>query len=300
MKRTSGFGLRSWSRFARLGIFLLIVAAVVAPVVGESAGAQERVKTTQIGFVNGTPDAPLVDIYVDSILEVEELAYGESSAVVDIPAGERRVVVTLAGEGEGTPIVESQITLEQGGAYVVANVDLVENAVLRSWRIDLNPVGDDESRLRVIHASPDAPEVDVAVSGGDVLIAGATFETAPDAVAVDSGNYDLEMRPAGSEDVVQSISDVEIPSGMACTVMALGLLGDDGALEVTTIVTPLNLLVPGGVVSTGSGAGAIDRATGGELALIALAFGIGGVVVSRRGLKLVRYDTNRDRSPNWT
>lgn len=84
------------------------------------------------------------------------------------------MVVTRAGDGAATPIVESELTLRQGGAYVVANVDLLETTALRSWRIDLTPVGDDESPLRVIRTSPDAPGVDVAVSGGHVLIAAAT------------------------------------------------------------------------------------------------------------------------------
>jgi hypothetical protein len=254
------------NRYPRAGTFarrqfpsLLVVLpllAVAAASPGRPASAQDAGSTTLVGFVNGTPDAPPVDIYVDGELEVEALAYGQSSAAVEIPAGRRMVAVTEAGEEATDALVETDFTLERGGAYVIANVDVLADIGLRFWRVDLSPAGEGEARLRVIHASPDAPEVDVAIAGGDVLIAGATFDHAPDPIEVPATTYDLEMRPAGSTDVVQTIQGVTLPAATACTVLALGLLNDDGQLEIATIFTPLNLIAAGGAPSTGVGTAA--------------------------------------------
>lgn len=107
---------------------------------------------------------------------------------------------------------------------------------------------------------PMPPSVDIAVAGGDVLIAGATFDFAPAAIEVDAGTYDLEMRPHGTTDVALTLPDVEVPAATACTVIALGLLGDDGSLEIATIFTPLNTA---NLPNSGTGASAIpDDDTG--------------------------------------
>jgi len=268
------------SRSVRFLVAIPLLAAVAISAAVPEVSAQVGRGTTKVAFVNGTPDAPTVDLYVDGDLTVEDLAYGEASEVVELPAGQRNVAVAATGDGADAPIVESVVTLLRGGAYVVANVDLLANADIRSWRINLDPVGDDEARLRVIHASPDAPEVDIAVAGGDVLIAGATFDTAPAAIEVDAGTYDVEMRPAGSRDVVQEIPNVTLPPATACTVIALGLLNDDGALDVAAVFSPLNLVGRGGFVATGGGPDALAGATGTDRGWLLTAIGALGSIAA--------------------
>ncbi|MBS1850619.1 MAG: DUF4397 domain-containing protein [Acidobacteria bacterium] len=53
------------------------------------------------------------------------------------------------------------------------------------------------SRLRVVHASPDAPNVDVAVDGKTVL-SNVAYETASNYLTIRSGARRVEVRPTGT------------------------------------------------------------------------------------------------------
>ncbi len=65
-----------------------------------------------------------------------------------------------------------------------------------------------DARVRVLHASPDAPAVDVFVDGSKVL-ASVTFKTVSDYLAVAPGTYDVEVAPAGAG-VGNAVIDTEL------------------------------------------------------------------------------------------
>ena len=67
---------------------------------------------------------------------------------------------------------------------------------------------DGEARLRVIHASPDAPAVDVYV-GGQVLVEGAELGAVTDFYTMATGSADVTIVPAGG-DPVEAVAEVTI------------------------------------------------------------------------------------------
>jgi hypothetical protein len=91
------------------------------------------------------------------------------------------------------------------------------------------------ARVRVVHASPDAPAVDVAVAGGDVLIENLAFSEASDYLEVPAGSYDLEVRPTGTTDVALDLPGVALEAGMVYSVYAIGHVSDS-TLSVLPIV----------------------------------------------------------------
>ncbi len=259
-------------------LLTLLFAFVVAPS-SPATLAQEGSASTRVGFVHGSPDVPVIDIYVDGTLEVDDLGYGETTEFIELPAGDHRFAVTQAGNEPDAVIASATEELRPNAVYALATIGLLQEIELRTWQADLTPVRGSQGRVRVVHASPDAPAVDIGVAGGDVLIAGATFHRAPEAVAVEASTYDLEMRLADSREVVQTIPDVSVPANTVTMVFAVGLLEDDGALEVLALVADLNdfLLPATGVGLTTSGEGA----SSGQVAFLAL---LGAAIVALGGL----------------
>jgi uncharacterized protein DUF4397 len=87
-----------------------------------------------------------------------------------------------------------------------------------------------EARVRVVHASPDAPNVDVVVDGATVL-SNVPFGAASDYLPVDAGNRQLQVRPAGSSTaVIDANQDLE--DGSDYTVIASGLVANISALAL--------------------------------------------------------------------
>lgn len=92
------------------------------------------------------------------------------------------------------------------------------------------------AELRVLHASPDAPPVDVVVDGQTAL-ANVPFGAASGYLAPDAGVHKIEVRANGTTTTVLSISAVLAP-GAAYTAIALDRLAKVRALLLQDDLTP--------------------------------------------------------------
>jgi hypothetical protein len=79
-----------------------------------------------------------------------------------------------------------------------------------------------QSRVRVVHASPDAPAVDVLVDGAKAL-SDVSYLTASDYVELADGAHNVKVNAAGTSTTVIN-SDVNLTDGTDYTVIASGLL----------------------------------------------------------------------------
>lgn len=222
----------------------LAALIVPSPIVGGGAEGASAGCTAALGIgadgdacvniVHASPDAPAVDVYVDGQVALEGLAFGAFSGWVPVPAGEHHIQVTATGQPVDTAVIDTTATLESGVAYQVAATGLLADISPQIYETDLSELDADTARVRVVHTSPDAPAVDVAVTGGDVLIPNLAFPSASDALEVPAGSYDLEVRPAGSTDVALALPGVQLDGGMVYDVFAIGQLGD-GSLTVLVV-----------------------------------------------------------------
>jgi LPXTG-motif cell wall-anchored protein len=94
-----------------------------------------------------------------------------------------------------------------------------------------------KAHVRFVHASPDAPAVDIAVAnGGPVLFSNVPFKGVGDYLPVDAGTYDLEARIAGADTVALSVPGVMLDEGTVYTIFAMGLAGGEPALTAVPSV----------------------------------------------------------------
>lgn len=190
-----------------------------------------------VNIIHASPDAPAVDVYVNGEAALTGLAFGEASGWVALPAGEHQVQVAATGSDTETAVIDVEVELVAGEAYEVAATGLLADIAPQIYPVDLSTVGsgaEQMSRIRVVHTSPDAPAVDIAVTGGDVLISNLAFPDASDYLEVPAGTYDLEVRLAGTTDVALELPGVELEGGTAYSVYAIGLAGD-GSLTVLPV-----------------------------------------------------------------
>ena len=189
-----------------------------------------------INIVHASPDAPAVDVYVDGTAAVENLPFGEATGWVALPAGDHQVDVAATGSDIGTAVISAAVTLEAGTAYEVAAVGLLASIAPAINTVELGDLADDTARIRVVHASPDAPAVDVAVTGGDILVPDLAFPNASDYLEVPADSYDLEVRPTGTTDVALPLPGVQLEAGMVYSFYAIGQVAD-GTLTVLPVVS---------------------------------------------------------------
>ena len=177
-----------------------------------------------------SPDAPNVDVYVDGDAVLEDVPFRAASDYLDLPAGEYDVMITAAGDAD-TVVFDETLALSDGEFTAAAVGELAEENqpfAVEVYEDDVSDPGD-EARIRLIHASPDAPNVDVTVDG-EPLFTDVPFGAAG-AVEVPADDYELEVRPA-TEDVdgdVVATFDVSPEAGTVYTAFAVGYLDPDAA-----------------------------------------------------------------------
>lgn len=202
-----------------------------------------------VNIIHASPDAPEVDVYVDGAVALEGLAFGAASGWVALPAGDHQVQVTAAGTDIETAVIDAEVTLEEGAAYEVAATGLLAEITPQIYPVDLSMIGDEGeemARVRVVHTSPDAPAVDVAVKDGDVLIENLAFPEASDYLEVPAASYDLEVRPTGTTDVALDLPGVELDAGTVYSVYAIGHVSDGSltVLPITSTTTAQDMASP--------------------------------------------------------
>jgi hypothetical protein len=88
-----------------------------------------------------------------------------------------------------------------------------------------------EAFVRVVHASPDAPNVDVWVDGETVLN-DVPFTAVSDYLTLPAGTYNVQVTATGSTDPVID-ADLTLEAGISYTVAATGPLADITATVLT-------------------------------------------------------------------
>jgi len=231
---------------------LLAVSLVLVLSLALATSALAQGDSARVRVVHASPDAPAVDVWVNGSVAFSNAPFQGITGYAALAPDTYNVQVTPTGATEPV-VIEADLTLDANTDYTVVAVGLladIEPLVL----VDNNSTpAAGKAHVRFVHASPDAPAVDIAVAnGGPVLFSNVPFKGVGDYLPVDAGTYDLEVRVAGTETVALEVPGVALAGSTVYTIFAMGLAGGDPALEAVPSVdaeVAVQLPVTGGQVS---------------------------------------------------
>lgn len=187
----------------------------------------DRAFDAQVRLVHASPNAPGVDVLVDGRPAVSNLTFPSATPYVAFPALGACVVV--APTGTTTPVLAPvSLGVESGSKTTVMAVGLVDGTPPLGLAVfsDLTePPAADRAKIRLIHASPDAPGVDV-LAGDQVLVSNLTFPTASPFIEVPAGTLAVRVNQTGTQTTVLGPIDLTVSSGDILTIVARGLVND--------------------------------------------------------------------------
>jgi hypothetical protein len=177
-----------------------------------------------------SPDAPAVDVYLDNQTAVSGVESSQITDYLTVPAGQHTVTITAA-DNRSAVVFNGTVPLGTSAYTVTATGEVGPNASQPFAPLVLNDnttaPGENTSKVRLVHAVPDAPPVDVTVEGTNTtLFDNVTYSNATDYAAVPGGEYTLEIRPATANNngpIVTTV-DVDLENGMTYTAFAAGYL----------------------------------------------------------------------------
>jgi hypothetical protein len=257
----------------RKGFILSLVGALTLSFGATGLTADHSEENAKVRVVHASPDAPAVDVVVNGDVVVEGADFKAATDYMHLPQGDHDVEIFAEGTmDEGQPVLSASLSVEGGEAYTVAAINTVENLELAVVN-DEQMTSEGQTKVRVGHFSPDAPNVDVAVAGGEVLFEDAPFKAVTAYLETAPGTLDLEVRVAGTEDVVLELPNTELQADMLYSVFAVGFADGEPGLDVIMLSDMSHDAMPSEMPATGMGGASSTTSILPILFAGALAFG---------------------------
>jgi hypothetical protein len=186
----------------------------------------------RVMVVHASPNAPAVDVRVNNTVALSNVAYPANSSYTSINAGSTNFKVSPTGSTNY--VIDATVDLKSNMNYSVFAIDSVSKIKAAVVMDDLTTPAAGKAHVRFFHFSPNAPAVDIAVTGGPVVFSNRMFNDQSTNVSLsnftplDAGTYNLEVRLAGTNTVVLSLPNVMLAAGKIYTVFAKGFAGGTG------------------------------------------------------------------------
>jgi hypothetical protein len=214
--------------------------ATIRPLVLEQPDTAVASGSVRLRVVHAAPMAPRVDVYLTApgadlsgAAPVGSFSFGEDLGPVEVPAGSYQVRVTAAGNAAAVVFDSGTVDLASSRSLLIA---AVQNTGTGSAPISLvvqdvngaTQVLDaaTPAALRVVHASPDAPTVDVVVNDNfaSPLVSDLSFPEFTPFVNVAPATYNVKVTDSATQTVVAIDASVSPKAGISYTVLAVGNL----------------------------------------------------------------------------
>ncbi|WP_429110218.1 DUF4397 domain-containing protein [Aeromonas media] len=207
---------------------LAIDGAGATPLLSADEQAQLRV-------VHGVADAPAVDIRVNGVAPtaapLQGLAFKGNTGYLDLAAADYDFVVTPTGAATPEVINAGDVPLKAGVRYSLFAVgqllDPAGETIEPLLLTDSGRAVATEAQLRVLHAAPTAPAVDVYLTtGSDISSATPVLKAVPfkgdsGYLAVAAGDYQVTVTASGDKAPVIGPLPVTLANGQVLTAAAL-------------------------------------------------------------------------------
>lgn len=213
--------------------------------------------SVRLRVVHAAPMAPQVDVYLTApgadltlTAPAGTFSFGQDLGPLEVPAGDYQARVTLTGDASAVVYDTGTITLASGSNLLLAAVENTATGTAPISLVALDGTGSSQildsatpSDLRVVHASPDAPAVDVVVNDdfANPLVSGLAFPDFTPFVSVPAATYNVKVTDSATQTVVPIDADLELMAGVRYTVLAVGdlaniepLIATDDARRVAT------------------------------------------------------------------
>jgi hypothetical protein len=220
--------------------FLSIMVVLALPFANAACEDDDPVvpptPTSRFMVVHASPDTPSLDVYVSGNGAKDNLVYPGNTGYLTIDAGFLDVRLQLTAPPH-TILYEAQHDFAEDDYYTLFIDDTMSNLDWIMLTDDLSTPASGQTRLRFLHLSPDAPAIDITTQTGTVLFPDHIFEEVTPFTDFAAGTYDLQVRNAGTTNVLFDIPPRTFQAGKVYTIFLKGLVAGTGtqALGVQVI-----------------------------------------------------------------
>lgn len=222
----------------------LLCAAAMGLLTLNLAGCPDLGPTARVRIVHASPDAPAVDICGNGVPLVwaGPLSFSAATPYLGATPGTYAVRVVAADAAcDSAAVIEASLSLGLGTDTTVVAIDRLAAIHPLVLADDNSAPAVGQARIRFVHASPDAPTVDITLEDGTTLYDDVAFGENGGYISLPAGTYTLQLRDATGTDLLLTLAPLPVTGGNVYTLFAVGLLNGQPAIRafITIDRTPL-------------------------------------------------------------
>jgi hypothetical protein len=217
---------------------VVAVATMLLPIIG--CGGSSNDGSSRLRVLHGSPNAPAVDVLVNNVSQLTNVPYKTASGYLSVSSGTKNIKVNPTGATTSVINADVNLAKDTDTTVIAANVVAsIEPLVLT----DNNTAPASGSiKLRLVHAAPGAPNVDIYVTapGADLATTTPTLPNIPfkgvsSYLSVPAGTYQVRITPTGTKTVAIDSGSLALTAGQIRTAVALGNPGTGQALTAVVL-----------------------------------------------------------------
>jgi hypothetical protein len=250
-------------------------SATLAPlVVTQPSTPISPLGSVRATVVHAAPNAPTVDVYVTAPTanlsvtpKLGTFSFGGQLGPATIPPGTYRIRVTPQNQPNTVVFDSGSVTLNVSDDLFIAAVQNTGPGTSPIGLVTANSAGSGQildaatpAQLRVIHASPDAPAVDVVVNNNCAapVLRNVPFPAFSSYLSVPPATYNVKVTAAGNCGAVVIDANLTLDAGKQYSVYATGPLASITPYVLTDDNRSLATAAKVRIVHAAPGAGAVD------------------------------------------
>lgn len=193
--------------------------------------SNRKLKTTStIRLLHAAPNAPNVDIYANDKLIIGNLSYGEFTKYMTVPSGNYNIKVYAAGK-KGKPVFETDVNIMPKYVFTGAIIGTMPDLSLLPIPDPANANAFGTPCMRFVHLSPNSPAVDVTLQSGAMLFKNVKYKDYTLYACIPSGTYSIQVKIAGTNNVILTLSDAVLNPNTYYSIYAIGLVNENPKLQ---------------------------------------------------------------------
>lgn len=190
----------------------------------------QRTSMSNVRLLHAVPDILNIDIYFNDELIVDNLTYGKNTEYIPFPEGTYIVSIYSAGTKD-LPIISNTLIVNRNTTITVIAAGYLSDIglfAISDANVRMEP---SKAMFRFAHLSPNAPAVDITLPDGTVLFDDVSFKQLKPYFPISPENYTLQVRVAGTSQVLLIVTNVNLRENRYYTLYAIGSLGEKPEFE---------------------------------------------------------------------